>query len=171
MQSEEQFKQDLAELEKKYFGKTVIANYYQLGMEAKRFSRDLKRPLRTDMPVEMSHVAAINSQWSNCGKLYEVDEDKTAAWQEKLAAHKVNLEKRDKAEKIGAKKLSQALAEIGNDADEPAPGFVTRNAKTWGVDADLRYSELEEGASASDYLFTGTKQECKDYVKSEKEKS
>jgi hypothetical protein len=114
--SEKEFQDQLTEQEKRYDGKTVIANLYQLGLEGgKRFSRELKKLIREDVPVEMAHLASINGQWGNAGKLYEIDEEKTEAFQKNLSVHKDVLAKRDKAEKLGAKKLSQALSEMGTE--------------------------------------------------------
>lgn len=172
--SEKDFQDQLSELEKKYAGKTVIANFFQLGREGNKFSRELKRELRKDSPVEMAHIVAINGQWANCGKLYEVDEEKTEEWQEKVGEHKENLVKRDKAEKLGAKKLASALAEMGSEKEEKVDEEKTEEGivKCFAVTKEFKVVSAQANpddiTTWGDYPKVGTKKQCQEWIKKNK---
>lgn len=174
--SEEQFQKELDTIEKKYAGKTIMANFFQLGrLEGKAFSREAKKDLRKGVavPVECSHFVTINRQWANCGKLYEIDEAATEQFHEDLDAHKKNLAKRDKIQKMGADKLAKAILDSTEEAEEEeTPGFKKRN-QLYGVDKKNVLQEnvgTEEGqVSPDDCVFTGTKKECNKYIKDNKD--
>lgn len=136
--------QELDKAEKKYAGKIVIANYYQLGMEAKQFKTDMRKTLRTGMPVEFSHLATMNSQWQNCGKLYVIDEAATAKFQEDLAAHKENLAKAEEVRAAGAEQLADAITNISK-------GAAKAKAKTKAeLKAEAKAKAEESAAGAED---------------------
>lgn len=106
----EEIKKETDRIADKYFGKVVIANQYQLMRSGeKQFTPEHKKILQSKQPVEASYVSLINSQWASCGKLYEVDEEATEEWQEKLRQHKENLKEMDRIEKEAGQALVGAL--------------------------------------------------------------
>ncbi len=114
-----QIKSETDRIADKYFGKVVIANQYQLMRSGeKQFTPEHKKILQSKQPVEASYVSLINSQWASCGKLYEVDEEATEEWQEKLRQHKENLKEMDRIEKEAGQALVGALKGVKSNPVE-----------------------------------------------------
>lgn len=131
-----QIKSETDRIADKYFGKVVIANQYQLMRSGEKlFTPEHKKILQSKQPVEASHVAIINSQWYSCGKLYEVDEDATEEWQEKLRQHKENLKEMDRIEKEAGQALVGALKGVkaekieSNQGEEPKQEKAKKTTK------------------------------------------
>lgn len=99
--------------EKKHKGKTVIADYYQLGrFDGKRFDLENKKLIRGNVPVEASHLVTVNLQWANSGKLYECNEVATEKWRKELAKDISNRSKADELKKNAGEALVTAIDSI-----------------------------------------------------------
>lgn len=162
-QHNETIQKEVSRIEKKYRGKTVIANQYQLMKDDKIFSPDHKKLQQEKQPVEVSHLVHVNSNWQQMGKLYIIDEDATEEWFENLEAHKENLKEKDMLEKAAGEALKGALK--GVNSAPAAAKKAPAQPKVFFVGIDSEVSELDEAVTKpEDCVFIGTEKECKTFV-------
>ena len=87
---------DCEKLEKDYFGKVVIADYYQLmRTDGKEFSPLHKEKKQSNQKVEVDFILNNNYNWRQKGRLYIVNYEETAEWWIKLQEHKDALREKE----------------------------------------------------------------------------
>lgn len=117
--------------EKRHKGKTVIADYYQLGrFDGKRFDLENKKLIRGNVPVEASHLVTVNLQWANSGKLYECNEVATEKWRKELAKDISNRSKADELKKNAGEALVTAIDSIKKTNEAKASAKVEEPVET-----------------------------------------
>lgn len=165
---------ELDRVVKKYRGKTVIANFYQLGREGNAFNPEMRKIRMSNQPVEVSHFERINNQWWNCGKLYEMDEEKTEEWYENLAVHKKVLNDKAQVERAAGQALVGALESVkansglrqqGEEGKSKQPQTHAVNEK---LEKILLTKKMKKDLNPEDFSFVGSEEQCDEFIQEHK---
>jgi hypothetical protein len=113
-------KKELAEkllaFEEKYNGKSVICTEYQLGRDENGFSIEMKKLRRNNTLTECSFFVQINFDTVTNGRLFVIDEEKTAKHITALQKHKEKqIEKQELEAEVG-EEVANAIKTIGKSA-------------------------------------------------------
>lgn len=165
----QQLLKELLLLEDKYDGKHVVCDYYQLGrMHGKQFSQEAKTLISKDIPVEIDHFVSVNWHWDSAGKLYIINEAKTAEFAKRLQAHKETLQERDETEQAAGKALTGALKSVKAASKPSAAPAKAAVKKVYAVLKEWHVVGREGILDENNIIHEGTLEECTDFVTANK---
>lgn len=107
---------ELLDFEDKYFGKSVICTEYQLGRNAQGFSTKMKELRRNNTLTECAFYVQVNFDSISNGRLFIIDEGKTALNLKKQAEFKESQIEKQQLEAEVGDEVANAIKAIGKTA-------------------------------------------------------